>query len=271
MKKWIFAACVLLLAPWATAQDCTNRLLNGTTLVSVGDLGVYSDIVIELDATQTTFAHASHVSIWAWNSANSNNAPSNGEYFIERGPVASHLESLGGGRWRFRMNPRTFYATANVGPKANFLFRGFNANGQYMGQTGDMYICLKPATLPDVPVRIFPINTTQDDAVTVYFNQQLLAAADPLRTAASVAVYMEATLDNGDIIEAVPVNVAGSDDRFRMRSLGPGNFAFTFIPARLLTIPAGRRVVGLRFELINRANLTERYRAGTQPFYVDGN
>lgn len=263
MRTWILGAFLILAGHLVQAQ-CTSRQIAGVT-ITPANFGPYDQITIDFDAAGGPMDGATEVFIWAWCAAG--DAPSNNGGWTNPRTDASKLENVGPNRWRFRMTPRTFYATPNLGATINFLFRSRNG----APQTGDGSFCIQLPVFNEAVTRVFPLNITQEDAVTLYFNQNLLPAGDPLRTATAPAIYVQATLDNGDVLEAATVVETGTNTRYRMRSLGNGTFAATFVPSAWITVPSGRRINDLLFRVVNSANTTQLIGAGSFRTYVDGN
>lgn len=129
--------------------------------------------------------------------------------------------------------------------RLGFLVKGKDGTGDI--KSGDMEISFfGPVYLP-TETRTFPANYSQEDVVTIVYDQNLEDNA-AMKASTTVYLYIEGDINGNNTIPVSQANV-GTSTTPSMRMIDKGNkmFTYTFVPNRFFTIPAGQRLTKIRY------------------------
>lgn len=129
--------------------------------------------------------------------------------------------------------------------RLGFLVKGKNGTGDI--KSGDIEIpFVGPVYLP-TETRTFPANYSQEDVVTIVYDQNLEDNA-AMKASTTVFLYIEGDINGNNTIPVSQANV-GTSTTPSMRMIDKGNktFTYTFVPNRFFTIPAGQRLTKIRY------------------------
>ncbi|TAE75526.1 MAG: hypothetical protein EAZ85_02310 [Bacteroidetes bacterium] len=129
--------------------------------------------------------------------------------------------------------------------RLGFLVKGKNGDGGI--KSGDIEIpFVGPVYIP-TETRTFPANYSQEDVVTIIYDQNLEDNA-AMKASTTVYLYIEGDINGNNTIPVSQANV-GTSTTPSMRMIDKGNkmFTYTFVPNRFFTIPAGQRLTKIRY------------------------
>lgn len=128
-----------------------------------------------------------------------------------------------------------------------FLVKGKDGNGDI--KSGDMEI---PFTGPVYVVnefRTFPANYSQEDVVTVVYDQNLEDNA-AMKASTTVFLYVEGDVNGNNVVPVSQANV-GTSTTPSMRMTDKGNkiFTYTFVPTRFFNLTGTQRLTKIRYTI----------------------
>lgn len=213
----------------------------GTITISPTTFTAEDDITVTIDVTGTPMAGEAEAYIWTW--CNKEAAG-----YIERSAVFN--TDWGNSELNSKMT--------NVGPnKWSFTFRGTDAYGLTPAQLKHFQMLAKSKTgskqtadspkFPFDPLvftpsqsRTFPAKFGQDDAVTLYFHQNLATSPDTERM--TPTEFVISFYNQSDVQVGSEITVAAFNE-------GNSMYSYSLIPARAVTVPVGSSLKKIRYKV----------------------
>ena len=230
MRKILFLFILAITAQVSFAQFGTVQFSPATF---TGD----DAVTMTIDLTGTTLAGEPEVYIWIF--ANGSITPSDAQYPPKDGittntnwgdsPLAAKFTNIGGNKWSYTFTGTDLFGLT-PGQLKHFQFLVKTKTGNKQTSDSPKYPFAPVSYVPSV-YRLFPSRMNQDDAVTVYFYQNLstdIVESRMTPVAVTVTVYNAAGAAVGSPID------------FPVTDLGQKLYKFkSFIPSYSWTIPAG--------------------------------
>ncbi|MDB5202414.1 MAG: hypothetical protein JWQ27_1823 [Ferruginibacter sp.] len=191
-------------------------------------------VTFTIDLTGTSLAGETEVYIWAFANSGLNDPqyPSKDGYTNTdwgNSPATAKLTSLGGNKWSYTLTGTDLFNPLTLGQLKYFQFLIKTKTGSKQTSDSPKYPFAPVVYVPAV-YRLFPSRMNQDDAITVYFYQNLSTDITESRMA---PVSMTIKLYNASGVQF------GSNITLPVRSLGNKLYSASFIPAVSVAIPAG--------------------------------
>lgn len=205
-------------------------------------------VVITVDVTGTPVDGVRPLYIWAFIPGGGGDAITNGSDFGASTPEAMMTE-IAPNRWTYTVSSSVAFFAKPVAAITAFGFLVKNQDGTR--QTADFTLPVKPLEYSAKRVETFPSNFSEQDVVTVNYNQALETvdalkydnpSANPrVLYTGNLFIYLEAKAQNAAGVETVyrtATNVNTVDvtnDTYKLRLKSPGVWTFRMIPRRLFT------------------------------------
>ncbi len=228
MRKIIFLFVFAVLAQCSYAQFGTVQFSPSTF---TGD----DAVTFTIDLTGTTLAGEPEVYIWIFangGSTESQYPPKDGittNTSWSNSPAAAKFTNIGGNKWSYTFTGSALFGLT-PGQLKHFQFLVKTKTGNKQTSDSPKYP-FAPVTYVPATYRLFPSRMNQDDAITIYFYQDLATDITENRmvpTSVSVTMY-----DANNNVYGVPMN-------FPVTDLGGKIFKFKgFIPSYSWNVPTG--------------------------------
>jgi hypothetical protein len=259
-KFFIFFTALFLMVYAVKAQNCTTATYTTTPSVFTAE----DQVVLNVDiSTCTTLAGTAgapaDVYLWMFN---------NGADAVGQGQWTNSSESFkmtySGtyGRYTYTFTPTILFGktSAQIGTSMGFLVKSKTGSAQ----TGDITLAVEPLVYTPVVIRTFPVKFTQDDIVTIYFDQNFTGVPSTLRSATEIYMYTDIKLtDNSEIQLSCysddPCGTAGQvpvKDNPRLRFVNEGNgiYSLTMIPKTFYGLTGTQQIKDIKIHIRSRNN-----------------
>jgi hypothetical protein len=240
MKKIILSVLMFLCVCVAYAQKVN---------ISPSSFTAKDQITIEVDVTGTAVAGIEPLYIWMW--SDGGDAP-NGNW-------TSSLESqvmtkVRTNVWSITMIPTEFYkkSAASIGEKIGFLVKAKDGTGDK--KTDNLGSPVNKIVEGPQAFRVFPSNFTENDVVTIVYDQKLEENKD-FQKITEIFIYTKADVKNaaGNILEWERSFEKGKDwgevgdtPKLKMKSEGNGIYSLTFVPKLFYALEPKDKILALR-------------------------
>lgn len=228
INKYIYIALFGLFSLQSFAQKITTQPATFTA---------DEEVKIIVDVSGTAVAGIEPLYIWTWDPNDPPIAGGNGEW--SNSNKAMKMTKEGPNLWSWTIVPATFYQKdiAQV-TKIQFLVKAKDGSGGK--QTGDL--ALTPDPLVYIPQQFytFPSKVSQNDVVTVYFDQNLATATDVQRMK-DIKVSITLFDENGTEVDK-------TTNPLPAKANGNNLYSFSFLPSRLLPASAGKKIGSLTYQ-----------------------
>lgn len=222
----------VMAAFWAVAQT-------GTITISPGSFTAEDEVTITVDVTGTGMAGETDSYIWIWANANASGYTfKDGLYNTAwtNSPAGAKMTRIAANKFQYKFVGTTMFQLSPAQLK-HFQFLCKAQNGSK--QTSDCPPqAFDPLVFTPTVTRVFPNKVGQDDAVTVYFHQDLATVEAEKRMATTNFVLAVFDLAGNQI--GAEITVSATDE-------GSSVYSATFIPAQRFSIPAGVKLGKFRF------------------------
>lgn len=235
MKKIFLTALLFASVHILSAQT-------GVFSLSPGTFSAEDEVTITIDLTGTGMAGEADSYIWIW--ANGGNPPG---YTSKDGivntnwgnsPAAAKMTNIGPNKFTYKfIGVDMFNASPAELKHFQFLCKSQNGSKQSSDVSPQAF---EPLVFIPTVTRVFPSRIGKNDAVTVYFHQQL-ATVDADRRMTPVSFVMSVyDVNNVQIGTEVTVPVTNEGDKV---------FSYSFLPAALFNVPANTKLGKLRYRV----------------------
>jgi hypothetical protein len=226
--KYIFIALFVLFNLNSFAQKITTQPATFTA---------DEEVKIIVDVTGTPLAGIEPLYIWTWDPNEPPVAGGNGQW--NNSNEAMKMTKEGPNIWSWTIVPATFYQKdiAQV-TKIQFLVKAKDGTGGK--QTGDL--ALTPDPLVYIPQQFytFPSKVSQNDVVTVYFDQKLATSTEVQRMK-DIKVSITLFDENG-------TEIAKTENPLPAKANGNSLYSFSFLPTRLLPASIGKKIASFTYQ-----------------------
>lgn len=233
MKKVILSVCFMMTAFWGFSQT-------GVITLSPTSFTAEDEVTITVDVTGTGMAGEADSYIWIWANANAAGFPSkDGIYNTAwtNSPAGAKMTKIATNKFQYKFVGTTMFQLAPAQLKHfQFLCKAQNGSKQTSDCSPQVF---DPLVFTPTVTRIFPNKVGQDDAVSVYFHQDL-ATIDAEKRMRPTHIVLSVYDANG-------TQVGGAEQTLAITDEGNKVFSYTFIPAQKFTLPAGTKLGKFRY------------------------
>ncbi len=258
MKKILLSSFLALFTYGAYAQTS-----GAVVTVEPASFTAEDQIKITVDVSAVgNLAGIEPLYLWAW-VPNVGDAP-NGQWTNSNENQRMTREAAN--VWSFTLVPSEFYSQPPGRIRQmGLLVKAKDGTGDR--KTDDIILSVDPLEFSPVVFRTFPARFTQDDIVTIYYDQKLDTANGGTGVRTLSEVYMFTDIDYIDELgeqqtyEPVPFDItysAAEHSELRFESRGDGVFTKTMIPAQFFAdfpgAPAIRQIVRIKVHVRSAEN-----------------
>ncbi len=227
MRKIIFLLVLTVASHIGFAQFTTVQFAPATYTAD-------DAVTFSIDLTGTSLAGEPEVYIWIFANDGAGGAFPNKDGFTNtawgNSPANAKFTNLGGNKWSFSFTGTNMFAPLAPGQLKYFQFLVKTKTGSKQTSNSPQYPFAPVVYVPTV-YRLFPGRMDQNDAISIYFYQNLATSLTETRmtpVSATVKLYNSANVQ------------VGANIVLPLKNLGQKLFAAkAFIPSTAVTIPAG--------------------------------